>query len=544
MSKKLQRHKHFKTPTGPVVLIIMDGVGIGKNEDNNAVYKAHTPFLNAITQSPLYTQLKAHGTAVGMPTDNDMGNSEVGHNALGAGRVFHQGSALVKQAIETKAIFKSKTWINGLNFCKTSGKTLHLIGLLSDGNVHNHIDYQISLINQAIEENITKIRCHILLDGRDVEPRSALSYVEKLTKIIKEHQQNGIDIDIASGGGRMVITMDRYNADWNMVKRGWDTHVLGKATPFSSAEAAINAYYANENSTTDQDIPPFVITKDNEPIGKINDGDTVFYTNFRGDRAIELSQAFENPHFDKFDREYVPNIFYAGMLEYDGDQKIPQHYLVNPPQIEHSLSTYLCAENIHSFAISETQKYGHVTYFWNGNKSGYINKDIETYIEIPSDNCPFNKKPLMKAHEITAKAIELLDTKTFQFGRINFPNGDMVGHTGDFDATVKTMETVDDCTEKICNKVLELNGTCIILADHGNADDMYSLKDGEKTPKTAHTLNPVPCAIISQEQPYQLAKITLPGLANVAATICNLLGYEAPVDYEPSLIIPNDVKTN
>ena len=226
------------------------------------------------------------------------------------------------------------------------------------------------------------------------------------------------------------------------------------------------------------------------------------------------------------------------MMQYDGDCNIPQNYLVAPPTISHSLSDYLCKENITSFAISETQKYGHVTYFWNGNKSGFINKELETYIEIPSDNIPFDQKPKMKALEITEKAIELLDRKTYQFGRINFPNGDMVGHTGNFEATVTTMETVDKCTQQLVDKIISLNGIAIVTADHGNADEMFTIKDGKKEIKTAHSLNPVPFCIIdsSSKKSYTLKAHNTPGLANIAATICNLLGFQAPSDYEPSLI--------
>ncbi len=537
MGYSLQPHSAFKAPTGPVVLIILDGVGIGKNDESNAVYKAQTPFLDSLKNYPTYTQLKAHGTAVGMPTDADMGNSEVGHNTIGAGRVFDQGSALVKQAIKSKSLFKSQTWKQGINNCLSNNSTLHLIGLLSDGNVHNHIDYQLSILQQAAGNGIKKIRLHCLLDGRDVESRSALTYIKVLNKTIDALQQSGIDIKIASGGGRMTTTMDRYDADWSMVERGYNAHVHGIGNHFNSIEEAVNHAYET-SSVTDQYIEPFVIVNNNGPVGLIKDSDTVFLTNFRGDRAIEISQALEATTFTKFTRNDHPNIFFAGMMQYDGDLQLPKHFLVAPPKIKGSLSTYLCQQQLKTFAISETQKYGHVTYFWNGNKSGFINKDIETYIEIPSDNIPFDRKPKMKALEITAKAIELLDTHSYQFGRINFPNGDMVGHTGNFEATVTTMETVDKCTQQLVDKIISLNGIAIVTADHGNADEMFTIKDGKKEIKTAHSLNPVPFCIIdsSAKQTYTLQLHNTPGLANIAATICNLLGFQAPNDYEPSLI--------
>ncbi|RAP29471.1 2,3-bisphosphoglycerate-independent phosphoglycerate mutase [Candidatus Marinamargulisbacteria bacterium SCGC AG-343-D04] len=539
MTLELKPLESYTQPEGPVVLIILDGVGIGKNDDSNAVFKANTPFLDSLkSKENIYTELKAHGTAVGMPSDNDMGNSEVGHNALGAGRIFDQGSALVKKALETHSIYSNDTWKQGISNCLTQKSTLHLIGLLSDGNVHNHIDYQCDIIKQACNEGIKKIRLHILLDGRDVRGRSALTYLNTLNELIESLKEE-CDIKIASGGGRMITTMDRYNADWSIVERGWNAHVLGLGNEFKSAESAIKDAYQSDPSLNDQYIPPFVITQNNSPVGTIEDHDTVFFTNFRGDRGIEISMAFENDDFDKFDRKRKPSVFYAGMMQYDGDLKLPKHFLVEPPTIKNSVSEYLCHQQIKSFAISETQKYGHVTYFWNGNKSGYINKDLENYIEIPSDKIPFNEAPDMKAHEITNKTLELLKSKQFQFGRINFPNGDMVGHTGDLSATIQSLETTDSCTQKIVHEVLQQKGVVIVLADHGNADEMYTVKDGIKTEKTAHTLNPVPCAIIDsrKECPYILQKsIENPGLANIAATLCNLLGYEAPKNYETSLI--------
>ena len=351
------------------------------------------------------------------------------------------------------------------------------------------------------------------------------------------------DIKIASGGGRMTTTMDRYEADWDMVKRGWETHVLGEGPFFSSAEEAIQAGYDHDN-VNDQYISPFVIAEDGRPVGRIQDGDAVLFFNFRGDRAIEICQAFESDSFDKFDRKRVPDVFFSGMMQYDGDQQLPKNFCVDPPQIDSPFSTYLCDAGLKSFAISETQKYGHVTYFWNGNMTGYIDESLETYIEIPSDPRPFHKQPEMQAVAITDKTIQLLKTQHYDFARVNFPNGDMIGHTGDFDATVKSVEITDECVSKIVDCVTALDGITVVCADHGNADDMFSVNsEGLRVPKTAHTLNPVPFAIIDsgRDAYYSLSSIRSAGLANVAATLFNLLGYEAPCDYEPSLIVPNSV---
>lgn len=538
MSLHLSKLSFFKGRPGPLLLIIMDGVGIGKPVESNAVYMAQKPHLDALFKSSLYTQLKAHGTAVGMPSDEDMGNSEVGHNALGSGRIFDQGASLVQKAIDSGALFNGDTWKAALAHCKTHQSTLHFIGLLSDGNVHAHIRHLIEMLKKAALE-VPKIRIHTLLDGRDVSQKSALIYLNQLELVMSELNQAGADIAIASGGGRMVTTMDRYNADWSIVKRGWDAHVLGEARFFTSAKEAVETFYRENPAATDQYLPAFVIVDaDKHPLGPIVDGDGVLFFNFRGDRAIELSQAFEQESFSKFDRVRIPKVFFAGMMQYDGDLKIPAHFLVQPPQIDHPLSEYLCAEHVTSFALSETQKFGHVTYFWNGNRSGYVNHELETYIEIESDRVPFDQAPAMKAFEITERAIELLESGSYKFGRINFPNGDMVGHTGVMDAAVKACEVTDACVGRLVETVNRLNGITVILADHGNVDEMFTIQGGQRIPKTAHTLNPVPFVIVDPlyQNEYQLASVSEPGLANVAATLCNLLGYQAPSSYEESLI--------
>ena len=535
----LNKLKNFNGRKGPLLLIIMDGVGIGKKYDGNAVYKANTPVLDKLFKSKLYTQLKAHGPAVGLPSEDDMGNSEVGHNAIGAGRVFAQGAKLVNKSIDAGEIFKSEIWKNVTARGK-QGRVVHFIGLLSDGNVHSHIDQLFALINHCKLEEIKKVRLHVLLDGRDVPGKSALKYLKMTEDLLAQiNSDSTFDYRIASGGGRMKVTMDRYNADWNIVKKGWDAHVLGIGRKFNSATHAVETFYAEDEKIIDQYLDSFVIVDEsNNPIGTIQDGDSVIFFNFRGDRAIELSRAFEEKDFKFFDRVRVPNVYYAGMMQYDGDLMIPKNYLVFPPAIDRTISEYLCNEKVTSFAISETQKYGHVTYFWNGNRSGYIDQSLETYIEILSDRIEFDKAPKMKAYEITEKTIELLRNGKNRFGRINFPNGDMVGHTGNFDAAVIAVESVDECVGKLLKVIDEVNGAAIITADHGNSDEMWTEKDGVRTPKTAHTLNPVPFVIYDPQynSEYYMAEVKNPGLSNMAATILNLLGYEKVEDYDESLI--------
>ncbi len=540
MSYELKPLANFHGRKGPLVLIIMDGVGIGKKDNSDGVFLAKTPCLDELMKSKLYTQLKAHGTAVGMPSDDDMGNSEVGHNALGAGRIFDQGAKLVQQAIDSGAIFETETWKKLVERVKADNKIFHFIGLLSDGGVHSNINQLITLVKRCSQEGVRRVRLHVLLDGRDVYEKSALSYIEKIEAVLKEINASHkyFDYCIASGGGRMVVTMDRYNADWSIVERGWKAHVLGRGRRFSSARQAVETFYAEDSKATDQYLDSFVIEDDGSPVGTIEDGDSVVCFNYRGDRVIELSMAFEQIDFDKFDRVREPDVLYAGMMEYDGDLHIPKHYLVSPPQIDGPVGVYMCANGIKSFAISETQKYGHVTYFWNGNRSGYVNEQLETYVEIPSDKIRFEEAPKMKAYEITDKTIELLKSGQYKFGRLNYPNGDMVGHTGVPAAIVTSLEAVDECVAKLLAVIKELNGIAVVLADHGNADEMFTVKNGKNQISTAHSLNPVPCAIVDSgyNGEYEMAKVNTPGLANVAATLLNLLGYEAPKEYAASLI--------
>ena len=539
MALKLEKLENFHGRKGPVLLIIMDGVGIGKEYDGNAVYKANTPVLDKLFNSKLYTQLKAHGPAVGLPTDDDMGNSEVGHNAIGAGRIFAQGAKLVNKSIESGDIFKSDVWDKVIEHGKKGGK-VHFIGLLSDGNVHSNTKHLYALINKCADEGVRTLRIHGLMDGRDVPGRSALNYVKPTQELLdKISSEKGFDYKFGSGGGRMKVTMDRYNADWDIVKRGWDAHVRGIGRKFASAEEAVQTQYNEDENIIDQYLDPFVIVDENQnPVGKIEDGDAVVFFNFRGDRAIEISRAFEEKEFDKFDCGEVPDVFYAGMMQYDGDTKVPKNFLVQPPSIDRSVSEYLCAENVKSFAISETQKFGHVTYFWNGNRSGYINESLEKYIEVPSDKIEFDKKPEMKAYEITDETIKLLKSGEYRFGRINYPNGDMVGHTGNMNAAIKAVEVTDECVGKLLKVIDEVNGVALITADHGNSDEMYTEKNGEKTPKTSHTLNPVPFIIYDPDynNEYKISDLENSGLTNIAATILNLMGYKKVEDYRDSLI--------
>ena len=538
----------FAGVQGPVLTIVMDGVGLTAEGETNAVSRAYMPNLKRVMASYPTVKLKAHGTAVGLPSDDDMGNSEVGHNALGSGQVFAQGAKLVSQSIESGKMFASSAWQEIVGNVKNGG-TLHFLGLFSDGNVHSHIDHLKAMLIRAKEDGVSRVRVHILLDGRDVGETSALDYVEPFEAFIASMRDGSFDIKIASGGGRMQITMDRYEANWAMVELGWKTHVLGEGRQFATAKEAIETYRA-EAKVIDQDLPPFVIAENGQPVGTIEDGDSVVFFNFRGDRAIEISKTFEaGSDFDKFDRVRAPKVAYAGMLEYDGDLHIPSRYLVNPPEITNTMGEYLADTGVAQYAISETQKYGHVTYFWNGNKSGKFSEELETYVEIPSDIVPFEQRPWMQCALITDALIDALKSGKYPCLRVNFPNGDMVGHTGSLAATICSLEALDLQLGRILSVVDELHGVALITADHGNADEMAEVdkktgapklnKDGSYKAKTSHTLNPVPLVIYDNfyADAYTVKedKGTF-GLSNVAATAVNLLGYKAPEMWDESVI--------
>jgi len=518
----------------PIVLVIMDGVGRGDGGPGDAVAVAKTPTLDKLFATCPYTWLKAHGTAVGLPSDDDMGNSEVGHNALGCGQIYSQGAKLVEESIENGTLFESETWQDLVSNCVSNGKAFHFLGLLSDGNVHSNIGHLFALLRKAKASGVKTAYCHILLDGRDVPATSALEYVQQLEDVLAELNGGEYTYKIASGGGRMKITMDRYQANWPMVEAGWKTHVLGEGRQFATAREAVETY-RQETGCIDQDLPAFVIAENGQPVGKIENGDSVVLYNFRGDRAQEISLAFDRKEFPYFERPGYTGVHFAGMLQYDGDLNIPEHYLVQPPVIKSTLTEVLCAQGIREYALSETQKYGHVTYFWNGNRSGKVDESLETYVEIPSDVCPFEEKPMMKAVEITDAMVEAMASGKYDFLRCNFPNGDMVGHTGVMSAVVTAMEAVDAGVGRILEAADRYGYTVLITADHGNADQMTETKKGKTSIRTAHSLNPVPFIIYDPDTKYEIKEGAF-GLANVAPTVVKMMGIDAPACWEPSMV--------
>ncbi|PIY29233.1 MAG: 2,3-bisphosphoglycerate-independent phosphoglycerate mutase [Comamonadaceae bacterium CG_4_9_14_3_um_filter_60_33] len=543
----LQKSSSFTGVAGPVVVIVMDGYGMAERDVGSAIAAARKPTLDQLMTECPHISLRAHGTAVGMPSDDDMGNSEVGHNALGAGQVYSQGAALVANAIADGSIWQGQAWQQIVAGARAGRGVAHFIGLFSDGNVHSHIDHLKAMVSQAKREGIKTVRIHALLDGRDVPETSALDYVVPFEAFLAELRVDGFDARIASGGGRQNITMDRYDANWPMVEKGWKTHVLGQGPQFANATAAVNGLRASHPGTIDQDLPEFVIAEHGEPIGTIEDGDSVVFFNFRGDRAIEITRAFVEADFTRFDRVRTPMITFAGMLQYDGDLQLPKRFLVTPPAIKDTSGEWFSKAGLTQFACSETQKFGHVTYFWNGNRSNKF--EGETWQEVPSDVVPFEQRPWMKSAEITDAMIAAVQSGQHKLLRCNFANGDMVGHTGNFRAATMAVEAVDLALARLLPAIAAAGGVALITADHGNADEMYELDkktkqpslntDGSYKAKTAHTLNPVPLILFDKVTGGQLGlkRVATAGLSNIAATVANLAGLEKHAKWDESLLL-------
>jgi 2,3-bisphosphoglycerate-independent phosphoglycerate mutase len=538
---------------GPLTLIVLDGYGIGKEYEGNCVFLANPENLTKYTEEAKangrFAEILAHGTAVGLPDDTDMGNSEVGHNALGSGQWISQGSSLVNDFL-TGPLFDTQNWKNITGQAKSTGSTVHLMGLLSDGGVHSNINHLFALIDQFAAAGIKTVRVHALTDGRDVPVHSSEKYVPMLEEKLAA---TGMDYKVASGGGRMYVTMDRYDSEWNIVKRGWDSMVHGSIDAAITPELGTNGYTGMYTSMSewrtacrecfpdknDQTYPPFVVVDESgAPIGKVKDGDIFINTNFRGDRALEISRCFMDPSLKAFDRGVVPNAEYYGMLIYDNDVGIPKKALCPNPDIKNVLSEYMIASGVSMYAVSETHKYGHVTFFWNGNRSGYLNESMEKYEEVPSDPATpeqISAQPAMKCVEITDKLVAALEENKQKFYRINYPNPDMCGHTGLIEETTQSIVTMDAQVKRVVDATLAKNGAVMVMADHGNCEVMIDKKGGIVT---SHTTNPVPFFLIDPSNQFKVDVTGLkrPALTNVAASVCSLLGFESPAAYERTMV--------
>ena len=518
---------------GPVVLAILDGVGLAPDGPGNAVSRAKTPFLGKAARDYKHVALEASGEAVGL-TREQMGNSEVGHLTMGSGQINKQGIAQINEAFDSGRVFNSEVWQTAVERALNGG-TLHFAGIFSDGGVHSHMAHLEQMISRAYDDGVREMRIHAIFDGRDVDPFSSNIYIQRFENFARKFED--ASIKIASGGGRMVCVADRYENDWNVVKKGFDMMVYGEADFFfRTPEEAIQILRRINPEVQDQDLQPFVIVDDmDKPVGLVKEGDALIYFDFRADRAIEIAQAFTYWDFPYFDRgDYTPDkVYFVGMTEYNSDTHVPEHRLVQPVKIYNTLNKFLEARGISQLAVSETVKFGHVTYYFNG--SSYEKAQGEEFIEIDSDTEPFETRPWMKSAEITDAVIR--EMPNYKFIRLNFPGGDMVGHTADIGATVLAMEAIDISLKRIADEVDKLGGVMVIVADHGNAEELLDA-DGNK--KTAHTTNQVPCIIYDNtgnKEKYEISPVINPGLSNLAATVATLLGYnDVPSSWSKSLI--------
>ncbi len=534
----------------PGLLIILDGWGIGSGGPEDAIAQAATPVMDRLWRKYAHTRLFTHGPYVGLPSLQDMGGSEVGHLTMGAGRILDQGPTRINKAIADGSFFASEALKLVIDRCLKGG-TLHLLGLLSDGNVHSHIDHFKAVIRHAHERGVRRLRLHALFDGRDVGIQTAQNYVARIEELFAViNKQPHRDYRIASAGGREVITMDRDH-DWRKVAAGWRLHVHGIAEHrFHSALAAIRHFRRHTPDLVDQDMPPFVIVDENDqPVGKMRDGDAVIMMNFRGDRAIEITEAFCLDDFNGFDRGRRPDVLFAGMMVYDEDRNLPPLQLIGPTKVDNPFGKRIMELGIRQFRLAETQKYPHVTFFFNGGYHEPLDPEMEEYILIPSDQgISFAEKPEMKAAEIADTAAELIKSGRYGFGMINFANADMVGHCGLMAPAIKAVETVDAALGRVLQALEEAGGCALVTADHGNAELMQVKKrDGTEEASTKHTLNPVPCILFdpAYDHSYALRQPqgtddvhTTPGLAHLAATMFEMLGIEPPDDVYPSLLVP------
>ena len=540
----LKNLQQYFSGRGPLIHVVLDGWGVGAADETNAVNRANLPVMSRLIHGCPYTQLWTHGKYVGLPNEKDLGGSEVGHMTMGAGIVMEQGPTLIKNRLQSGEFFENPVLSRIIQNCVERDTPLHLLGLLSNGNIHSHVDHTEAIIRHAFQSGIRRCYLHALLDGRDVGVQSALDFTEPFEKLFSElkGQRPEIDYAFASGGGREVITMDRDN-NWEKIETGWQIHVQGQSeNQFPSIRDAIEHFRKQNPEIIDQDIPGFVIIRNGEAVGRIEDQHALIFTNFRGDRATEFSQAVLADDFPYFERYRCPEVLFAGMTQYDQDNQIPPDYLVGTPVVEEPFGKRILELGLKQFRLSETQKFAHVTFFYNGGYREPLDPLQENYHFIASDKIPsFAERPAMKAPGISKKAVEFINSGEYQYGLINFANADMVGHTGDFQATVRAVEATDAALDNIVRAIDAVNGLLVITADHGNADEMLiSNQNGTLEISTKHSLNPVPFLIYDPlyNGDYRLKPFGQDynnNLSNIAATNFLLLGQAVPDDLAPSL---------
>ena len=496
----------------PIALIIMDGYGINQNTEGNAIVAAKKPHLDKLLAEYPHSQLSASGLDVGLP-DGQMGNSEVGHTNIGAGRIVYQMLVKISKDINDGKIYENKALSDAMDAAKANGKSLHLMGLLSNSGVHSHNEHLYGLLKMAKKKGIENVYVHTFLDGRDVPPTSGAEFMAELEKEIKEI---GVG-SVATIMGRFYA-MDRDNA-WDRVEKAYKAMVDGEGIQETDAVTAVKNSYAND--ITDEFVIPTVVDKN----GMIKEGDSVIFFNFRPDRARQITRTFVDPDFTGFERKYFP-VNFVCMTQYD--ESMPNVTVAYPPEtLEMTFGEYISKKGLTQLRIAETEKYAHVTYFFDGGVE--LNLEGCQRILIPSPKvATYDLKPEMSAFTITETLLKELD-KDYDFIVLNFANGDMVGHTGNLKATIKAMEAIDECLGKIYDKIKEKNGVLLITDDHGNSDEML---DFEGRILTAHSLNKVPFIITNKNLKLKNGK-----LANIAPTILELLNLPKPKEMtEESLI--------
>lgn len=506
----------------PVVLTIMDGFGINSQKDGNAIKAANTPRLDYIFNNCPTTQIGASGLDVGLP-DGQMGNSEVGHTNIGAGRVVYQELTRITKSINDGDFFDNEAFLNAIKNCKDNNSSLHLIGLLSDGGVHSHIEHLYGLINLAKKHNLTKVYIHALLDGRDVPPASAADYIDLLSSKLCE-----------IGCGKIATVMGRfYGMDrdnrWERVQKAYEALVYGEGIHTQNPAEAVRASYTVKDEEgkyiTDEFVLPTVVDGTN----RISSGDSVIFFNFRPDRAREITRTFVDDEFSGFERKGGrPKVFYVCMTQYDAS--MPNVTVAFKPQtLQNTLGEVLSNLNMTQLRIAETEKYAHVTFFFNGGRE--VKFDGEDRILVASPKvATYDLKPEMSAIEVCDKVCDAIESGKYDVIILNFANCDMVGHTGIFEAAVKAVETVDTCVGRVMDSTLKMQGVMLLTADHGNADCMV---DTDGSPFTAHTTNPVPFAVIGKE-----CKLRTGGkLCDISPTILKVLNIDKPKEMDGNSII-------
>lgn len=498
----------------PVVLMVLDGYGLNDRTEGNAIAMANTPVMDKLMKECPFQKGYASGLAVGLP-DGQMGNSEVGHMNIGAGRIIYQDLTRITKDIEDGTFFKNEELLEAMENCKKNDSDLHLFGLLSDGGVHSHLSHVYGLLEMAKQQGVSKVYVHAFLDGRDTPPASAKGFVETL-----ENKMAEIGVGkVASLSGR-YYAMDRDN-NWDRVEKAYDSLVTGDGIKAESATQALQESY--DNGKTDEFVEPTVICKDGQPLSLVKANDSVIFFNFRPDRAREITHAFRDAEFDGFAREKKLDLVYVCFTDYD--ETITDKLVAFKKEgITNTLGQYLADHGKTQVRIAETEKYAHVTFFFNGGVEEPNQGEDRVLVPSPKDVATYDLKPKMSAYEVCDKLVNAIKSDKYDVIIINFANPDMVGHTGVESAAIKAIEVVDECVGRAVEALKEVDGVMFICADHGNAEQLVDYETGE--PWTAHTTNPVPFILVNADPSYKLREGG--ALCDIAPTLLELMGMEQP----------------